>query len=61
MLGVTPIIQHHLEANYHMNSVSASFYASIFGGMVAALPSHPFDIAKTCMQGINHSCSYTVF
>jgi hypothetical protein len=29
----------------------ANFYASVLGGIVAAVPSHPFDLIKTLMQG----------
>jgi hypothetical protein len=29
----------------------AGLYASLVGGVVAAVPSHPFDCIKTCMQG----------
>ena len=34
-----------------MNRREASFYASMVGGVLAAVPSHPFDIIKTCQQG----------
>jgi hypothetical protein len=50
MLGLTPIMQRKIEG-YGIGSASASFYASIAGGIVAAVPSHPFDVVKTCLQG----------
>lgn len=50
MLGVTPLVQDALvKEGYSLSS--ASFYASMLGGVLAAVPSHPFDVIKTCMQG----------
>lgn len=39
----------------------ASFYASMLGGVAAAVPSHPFDVVKTCMQGDIKRETYTNF
>ena len=50
MLGVTPLLQTYLVEEENYSVASAGFYASLAGGIVAALPSHPFDIIKTCMQ-----------
>jgi Mitochondrial carrier protein len=50
MLGVTPILQTYLVEEKELSMSAAGFYASIAGGALAALPSHPFDIIKTCMQ-----------
>ena len=47
MLGVTPVLQDHLIDRHGLSRTSASFYASVMGGIVAALPSHPFDVVKT--------------
>ena len=35
----------------YQSQQKASFYASMLGGVAAAVPSHPFDVVKTCMQG----------
>lgn len=51
MLGVTPLLQNYLEKRHGQSPLMASFNASICGGIMAAIPSHPFDIVKTCMQG----------
>lgn len=51
MLGVTPSLQRILVEEYGLSRHVAGFYASMAGGLLAALPSHPFDIIKTCMQG----------
>ena len=50
MLGLTPALQKRME-NVSISTGVASFYASIIGGVVAAVPSHPFDVIKTCIQG----------
>lgn len=50
-LGVTPLLQDYLMKKQSMNVIEAGLCASLFGGIVAALPSHPFDVVKTCMQG----------
>lgn len=50
-LGITPLLQDYLMKNYSMNGVEAGLCASLVGGIVAAVPSHPFDVIKTCMQG----------
>lgn len=51
MLGVTPLYYEILKKKYGFNSISAGFYSSLLGGIFAAIPSHPFDVIKTCMQG----------
>jgi hypothetical protein len=51
LLGITPAVQNKLMKEYNMSQGLAGFYASIIGGLVSAIPSHPFDICKTCMQG----------
>jgi hypothetical protein len=50
MLGVTPFVQEYLVREKNMSVTSAGFYASLVGGVLAAVPSHPFDLVKTCMQ-----------
>jgi len=61
MLGVTPIMQEYLLTNHNMSLSAASFYASMIGGVVAAVPSHPFDCIKTCMQGDAQRVKYDTF
>jgi hypothetical protein len=51
MLGFTPVVQDYLERELSYQAPVASLYASFAGGVLASVPSHPFDIAKTCMQG----------
>ena len=51
MLGVTPMLQNILMRDHGYSSGTAGFYASMVGGVVASLPSHPFDLVKTVMQG----------
>mmetsp|Transcript_21848 Transcript_21848/g.36559 ORF Transcript_21848/g.36559 Transcript_21848/m.36559 type:complete len:272 (+) Transcript_21848:100-915(+) len=51
MLAVTPVLQTHLERDFGLSPPLAGIYASMIGGIVAAVPSHPFDVVKTCMQG----------
>lgn len=50
MLAVTPLLREYLMNTYDTPSALAGFYASLLGGVVAAVPSHPFDVIKTCMQ-----------
>lgn len=47
MLGVTPGLQDLLIHHHKVSEESASLCASIIGGALAALPSHPFDVIKT--------------
>eukprot|EP01038_Epipyxis_sp_PR26KG_P016898 gene16898-23188_t len=62
MLSVTPITQNYLTENYNISNQFASLYASIVGGIVAALPSHPFDVAKTCLQSdLSHKTYHGTF
>ena len=51
MLGVTPMLQNILMKDHGYTSGPAGFYASMVGGVMASLPSHPFDLVKTVMQG----------
>lgn len=57
MLGVTPYVQDHMMQS-GMSQTKSGFYASVIGGIFAAIPSHPFDIAKTCMQGDVNKIQY---
>lgn len=61
MLGVTPILRDYIMKNSNTSSGVASLYASLLGGVVAAVPSHPFDVIKTCMQGDMHRTTYGSF
>ena len=61
MLGLTPIIQDFIVSKYDVSRAHASFYASMIGGTIAAIPSHPFDVIKTCMQGDLSKKTYTSF
>ena len=61
MLGVTPVVQAHLVSKYSLNNDLAGLYASIIGGVMAALPSHPLDLVKTCMQGDLCQAKYSTF
>ena len=66
MLGATPLIHRKLlewrgqsagceggsaAATSEADSALASLAASMLGGIIGALLSHPLDVAKTCMQG----------
>ncbi|CAM9292008.1 unnamed protein product [Ectocarpus fasciculatus] len=51
LLGFTPFFQDMFEKDFGMGVGNAGMCASMLGGLVAAVPSHPFDIIKTCMQG----------
>lgn len=44
-----------------LTASAAGFYASMVGGIVGALPSQPFDIIKTCMQGDVQQVRYSSF
>jgi hypothetical protein len=59
MLGLTPVVQEYLVTQKHYSVGEAGVYASLIGGVLAAVPSHPFDIAKTCMQGDLAQRTYT--
>lgn len=61
MLGITPVLQEELVTKFNFSVGAASFGASMIGGLVAALPSHPFDVIKTCMQGDLHRLKYSSF
>jgi solute carrier family 25 carnitine/acylcarnitine transporter 20/29 len=50
MLAVTPLVREYLIENYDTPHALAGLYASLLGGVCAAVPSHPFDVIKTCMQ-----------
>lgn len=51
MLGVTPVAQLYLQHKHGFDPGSAAVSASVVGGIIAAVPSHPLDVVKTCMQG----------
>jgi len=59
MLGITPLIQKHFEEKHRQSKVMASLNASLIGGLLAAVPSHPLDLVKTCMQGDLQQITYT--
>lgn len=61
MLGVTPTIQRTLVEKYDVSMGMAGLYASTIGGVVASIPSHPFDVIKTCMQGDAEQMRYKGF
>jgi solute carrier family 25 carnitine/acylcarnitine transporter 20/29 len=50
-LGITPLSQNYLMKEHGMSVVESGFWASMLGGVAAAVPSHPLDLVKTCMQG----------
>jgi hypothetical protein len=50
LLGVTPIMQDYLMREHGMSTLNAGFWASGIGGILGAIPSHPLDVVKTCMQ-----------
>jgi solute carrier family 25 (mitochondrial carnitine/acylcarnitine transporter), member 20/29 len=58
-LGVTPLLQDYLMTHQKMQALEAGLCASLFGGIVAAVPSHPLDVIKTCMQGDLAKVKYT--
>jgi hypothetical protein len=53
MLGLTPVLQNYLVEEKGLSVGTAGLYASLVGGIAAALPSHPFDLVKTVMQAEN--------
>lgn len=57
MLGVTPILSNYIQKHTDTPVTLATFYASMLGGVVAAVPSHPFDVIKTCMQVMLSYCN----
>lgn len=59
LLGFTPFFQDIFEKDFSMSSGNAGICASMLGGLTAAVPSHPFDIVKTCMQGDMEKNRYT--
>jgi len=59
MLGLTPLLQNYLIQEEKFSVSTAGFYASLAGGIAAALPSHPFDLVKTVMQAENLNDSRT--
>ena len=61
MLAVTPIAQDYLIDKYQLHTQTAGFYASIIGGVIGAILSHPFDILKTCMQGDLNQYEYKTY
>eukprot|EP01032_Pedospumella_encystans_P030178 gene30178-34062_t len=61
MLAVTPLVREWLIEKHETPAALAGFYASLLGGVAAAVPSHPFDVIKTCMQGDIQRQTYTTF
>lgn len=59
MLGVTPVAQLYLQHKHGFDSSTAAVSASVLGGIIAAVPSHPLDVIKTCMQGDLRQKEYT--
>ncbi len=59
LLGVPPVVHDQLTSMYNFSNSQASVLASMIGGFIAAIPSHPFDIAKTCMAGYLRGLVYT--
>lgn len=59
MLGITPSLQCYLMSKYKMSETTSGLYASIIGGIFSAIPSAPFDIMKTVMQGDMEQQVYT--
>eukprot|EP00457_Paulinella_chromatophora_P010975 gb/GEZN01011094.1/.p1 GENE.gb/GEZN01011094.1/~~gb/GEZN01011094.1/.p1 ORF type:complete len:275 (+),score=22.47 gb/GEZN01011094.1/:21-845(+) len=49
-LGLAPVIREALQQQGHGPVASALVGASV-GGVICSIGSHPFDTAKTCMQG----------
>lgn len=49
-LGVTPLLQNYLMQNYNMSTLEGGFWASMVGGIVAAVPSHPLDLVKVIKE-----------
>ena len=58
-LGITPLTQNYLMERHKMSAVESGFWASMLGGVAAAVPSHPLDLVKTCMQGDMKQSTYT--
>ena len=46
-----------MTPNIPVTYIESGFYASIVGGILAAVPSHPFDMVKTCMQAKKLDCN----
>lgn len=61
LLGVTPILQDLLMTDYNMGETQAGLAASLAGGILGAIPSHPLDMIKTCMQGDMAQSTYRGF
>jgi len=59
MLAVTPIVQDILIKDYSLTKTESGLVASLIGGLVAAVPSHPLDVVKTCMQGDLQQVTYS--
>ena len=59
LLGITPIMQDWLMETQGMSTLNAGLLASAVGGLVGAVPSHPLDVVKTCMQGDLERTTYT--
>ena len=51
MLGITPVVEEYLQREHACSPAVSSFYASMVGGVCATIPSQPFDVVKTVLQG----------
>mmetsp|Transcript_54644 Transcript_54644/g.153741 ORF Transcript_54644/g.153741 Transcript_54644/m.153741 type:complete len:269 (+) Transcript_54644:44-850(+) len=51
LLGVAPICTDYFMRERGMSQMTAGLWASLIGGVSAAVFSHPMDVIKTCMQG----------
>ena len=60
MLAVTPLVREYLIETHNTPHALAGLYASLLGGVAAAVPSHPFDVIKTCMQ-VRYCYFHTVY
>ena len=50
--------QDYLMKEHDMSALNAGLWASVLGGVLGAVLSHPFDCVKTCMQGDLEQKSY---
>lgn len=54
-------VQDYLMAEHNVSQSKSGLLASLVGGLFAAVPSHPFDVVKTCMQQDIKQNKYTTF
>ena len=45
-LGITPTLQSYLMRKHELSTMEAGLWASVVGGICAAVPSHPLDLVK---------------